>query len=504
MNHSQLGNHHQNKHNFAYAGTFLLAIGFLLILAGFWYSEVIFWNRTPYKIVQWQNSNPDFAQQSLATIKMLLSQNLHTIVLGLIFFLVGLTLIGYYGYSYSKLESKTLGYLTFILSLLVAIGFWLYNSLNISVNHTEYVFTSASESLKTPTLWMSTFVPGLKQQFDFVSLFMMFVFFLLFSALMGYLFIFRYLKSKKSQRLESFTEIKTSWIQMIGFYMVMIIYLIITLVPVLLTVIVSISAPVDLRNYQKLDNQDLTIAPSNAIASLIMNYSTVLFVTDHFTGSSFTSAFFISLILGFGTASIGLIMSLTSAYALSRFQFRSRGKLIFSLVVIQMFPGIILLIPQYIIWNSLGLLQKDVKLIGVLLAISVGAIGYSTWMMKGYFDTLPKDLEEASLIDGAGVFETFLRIAIPLAKPGMVAVFLFSFLGAWNDFLLVRIFIGEKQADSTLSLLFYNYQDLSKLDAPIFFELVGAYSIIMSIPIAIIFMALQKYLATGATAGAIK
>ena len=70
--------------------------------------------------------------------------------------------------------------------------------------------------------------------------------------------------------------------------------------------------------------------------------------------------------------------------------------------------------------------------------------------MKGYFDTLPIDLEEASLIDGANVFETFIKIALPLAVPGMVAVFLFTFLGAWNDFILVRTFIGEKQPDSTL------------------------------------------------------
>ena len=73
-------------------------------------------------------------------------------------------------------------------------------------------------------------------------------------------------------------------------------------------------------------------------------------------------------------------------------------------------------------WNALGLLKNDVKLLGVVLALSVGAIGYSTWMMKGYFDTLPIDLEEASLIDGANVFETFIKIALPLAVPGMVAV----------------------------------------------------------------------------------
>ncbi len=304
------------------------------------------------------------------------------------------------------------------------------------------------------------------------------------------------------------SKIRTPITQYITFYSVMIGYLIITLIPVIITFLVSFSTPANLFRFQKVGNKDLLPSPPGKIAeflsSTILNYSTVLFVSDALSGSSFTRSLVISLFLGFGTSIIGLGMSLTSAYALSRFRFSGRGKLIFSLVVIQMFPGIILLIPQYIMWNALGLLNNDVRILGVLLALSVGAISYSTWMMKGYFDTLPKDLEEASLIDGANVFETFMKIALPLAKPGMVAVFLFTFLGAWNDFILVRTFIGENQPDSTLSLLFYKYQDSSRPDVPVVFGLVGAYSIIMALPVCIVFIILQKYLAAGATAGAIK
>jgi len=124
--------------------------------------------------------------------------------------------------------------------------------------------------------------------------------------------------------------------------------------------------------------------------------------------------------------------------------------------------------------------------------------------MKGYFETIPIDLEEAALIDGAGRLGTFFRIAIPLAKPGMVAVLIFTFLTAWSEFVLARTFIGETAPQATLPLLFYNYQNTAAPDNPIFFELLAPYAVLVALPPVIMFLLLQKELAAGAVAGGIK
>ncbi|MCK5342120.1 MAG: carbohydrate ABC transporter permease, partial [Candidatus Heimdallarchaeota archaeon] len=282
--------------------------------------------------------------------------------------------------------------------------------------------------------------------------------------------------------------------QNIPFYIILLLYLLFTLIPVYLAIKVSISTVSDLS---------LQINPTEPFFALIQNYSSVLF-TVSLDEPAFSSAFMNSIIIGIGTGVLGLSVSLTAAYALARIDFGG-NKFITSLILAtQMFPGLILLIPQYVIWTNLGLLERDLVVFGLLLASASGAAAYCTWMMKGYFETIPIDIEEAAYIDGAGRFATFIKIAIPLAKAGIVAVLVFTFITSWQEFVLARTFIGETDPRATLPLLFYNYQNTAVPAAPVFYELLAPYAVIVALPIVIFFMLLQKQLAAGAVAGGVK
>ena len=272
-------------------------------------------------------------------------------------------------------------------------------------------------------------------------------------------------------------------------------FLVYTLFPVIYTLLVSLSSQEDLRA------QTLATDP---VHNFVLNYSAVIF-TRSVGKSSFQTAFVNSVMLGVGTAIGGLSISLPAAYVIARYRFKGKSPIEFLILATQMFPGIILLIPQFLIWKELGLLATTQrKLFGTLLAYFAGSVAYTVWMMKGYFETIPRDLEEAAYIDGSSDIMTFLRISIPLAAPGMVAVGIFTFLGAWNEFALAQIFIGEKNPSSTLPLLFYDYQDTSAPDQKPYFQLLAAYSILVALPIIIIFLSLQKLLARGVTAGGVK
>src|SRR5512144_2297980 len=141
-----------------------------------------------------------------------------------------------------------------------------------------------------------------------------------------------------------------------------------------------------------------------------------------------------SLAVAVFTTLAGIFLSCTAAYAFSRFKFPGRRAGMMSFLVSQMFPGVLTLIPIYIImvkWLGLGSTRT-----GLVLVYTTTAIPFCVWMLKGYFDTIPKDLEEAALIDGASAPTIFLRIVLPLAKPAIAVTALFCFLTGWNEFIL--------------------------------------------------------------------
>jgi len=203
-----------------------------------------------------------------------------------------------------------------------------------------------------------------------------------------------------------------------------------------------------------------------------------------------------SIVVAAATTVLGITLATTAAYAFSRFRFAGRQVGLLSFLVSQMFPGVLMLIPLYIIMQKLGLLNAK---IGLILVYATTAIPFCVWMLKGYFDTIPRSLEESALIDGASRFTIFWRIMLPLAMPAIAVTGLFSFMTAWNEFLLAYTFMNDPLA-YTLPVEIQQYVG----DQLVEWELFAASSVIVSIPVMALFYALQKYLVGGLTAGAVK
>jgi len=202
-----------------------------------------------------------------------------------------------------------------------------------------------------------------------------------------------------------------------------------------------------------------------------------------------------SAVIAVATTILGIALACTAGYAFSRFRFPGRRGGLLAFLVSQMFPGIMMMIPLYIIMQKLSLLNSQV---GLVLVYSTTAIPFCVWMLKGYFDTIPKDLEESALIDGAGKFLIFWKIMLPLAAPAIAVTALFSFMTAWNEFLLAYTFMTDPLS-YTLPVEIQKY-----VGEEIKWELFAASSVIVSIPVMALFFLLQKNLISGLTAGSVK
>lgn len=204
-----------------------------------------------------------------------------------------------------------------------------------------------------------------------------------------------------------------------------------------------------------------------------------------------------SAIVSAATTVVGVIMACTAAYAFSRFRFPGRRAGLMSFLVSQMFPGTMTLIPLYIIlvqWLGLGS-----SWVGLILIYATTAIPFCVWMLKGYFDTIPRELEESALMDGASTGRIFFSIILPLAKPAVAVTALFSFMTGWNEFILAATFMDkESMYTAPLGLRFF----VGGFSQQWGYFAAGA--IIVAIPVVVLFMFLQKYLVSGLTAGAVK
>ncbi|HSB21217.1 MAG TPA: sugar ABC transporter permease [Anaeromyxobacteraceae bacterium] len=204
-----------------------------------------------------------------------------------------------------------------------------------------------------------------------------------------------------------------------------------------------------------------------------------------------------SALIAIATTLVGVLLSCTAAYAFSRFKFPGRRTGMMSFLVSQMFPGTLTLIPLYIIivqWLGLGSTR-----LGLVIVYATTSVPFSVWMLKGYFDTIPKELEEAAVIEGAGPGTIFWRIILPLAKPAIAITALFSFMGAWNEFIQAATFMDQEvMYTAPVGLRFFvgGFQQQ--------WGYFAAGSIIVSIPVVLLFFYLQKYLVSGLTAGSVK
>jgi len=203
-----------------------------------------------------------------------------------------------------------------------------------------------------------------------------------------------------------------------------------------------------------------------------------------------------SVIVALATTAVGIALSCTAAYAFSRFTFPGKDAGMGALLVTQMFPGVVMAIPLYILMDATGLLNS---LTGLTLCYATTAIPFCTWMLKGYFDTIPKELEEAAIMDGASRWMIFTKIVLPLSRPAIAVTALFSFMTAWNEFILAATFMAD-ETSYTLPVALQRYVG----DYSTQWGAFAAGAILVSVPVMALFFALQKNLVEGLTAGGVK
>jgi arabinogalactan oligomer/maltooligosaccharide transport system permease protein len=215
------------------------------------------------------------------------------------------------------------------------------------------------------------------------------------------------------------------------------------------------------------------------------------------TEQPFARWLFNSAVIAAATTALGVTLACSAAYAFSRFRFPGRRAGLMSFLVSQMFPGVLMMIPLYIIivqWLGLGSTWT-----GLVLIYTMTAIPFCVWMLKGYFDTIPRELEESALIDGASPATVFFRVVLPLARPAIAVTALFSFMTAWNEFVQAATFMDkETMYTAPVGLRFFvgGYQQQ--------WGFFAAGAIITAIPVVVLFMFLQRHLVSGLTAGAVK
>jgi arabinogalactan oligomer/maltooligosaccharide transport system permease protein len=262
--------------------------------------------------------------------------------------------------------------------------------------------------------------------------------------------------------------------------------LIITTIIVVFPVIRVFST--SLRPGQNILNPSLAIIPEGATLDA---YWRVL------TDTNLLNWIFNSLIVTVGAATLGLIIAATSAYGFSRYKFRARNSGLTFLFATQLIPGIMLLVPIFIIYVQIGLVNSYQ---GLVFAYSVTAIPFSIWILKGYYDTIPYDLEEAAKIDGCTEFQAFYRVLLPLSVPALAIVFLLNFLAAWGEFFTARVLVGGREELLTWTLGIQRFQAQFQTQ----WADLSASSILVSIPIVILFVYISRYLVSGLTLGGIK
>jgi arabinogalactan oligomer/maltooligosaccharide transport system permease protein len=217
---------------------------------------------------------------------------------------------------------------------------------------------------------------------------------------------------------------------------------------------------------------------------------------DLFESELFWTQLSNSVVISVCTTLVGIFFSCTAAYAFSRFKFPGRRLGLMGFLVTQMFPGTMMMIPLYQVLEWLSLLDDS---IGLVLVYSTTSIPFCVWMLKGYFDTIPLEIEESAIMDGASQFTIFWRIIMPLSRPAIAVTALFSFMTAWNEFILAATFMSD-ESSYTLPVRLQQYVTKYNTDWGHF----AAGAVIVSVPVMLLFFILQRHLVGGLTAGGVK
>ena len=213
-------------------------------------------------------------------------------------------------------------------------------------------------------------------------------------------------------------------------------------------------------------------------------------------GQDFLRFFWNSLFVSTTTTMLAVAVAVPAAYAFSRFDFPGRKFLFFAVLLRNMFPAVIFLVPLFILMRLLGLVNTHGSLILTYLTFG---LPLAIWLLKGFYDNIPYQLEQAARIDGATRFQAFFLIVMPLSAPGIIATAIYSFIGAWNEYIFAYTFLNKNE-QLTLPVGIQRFFSENTTDFP---GLMAA-SFIMSLPVVVLFLLLQRYFVRALTEGAVK
>jgi ABC-type glycerol-3-phosphate transport system permease component len=202
-----------------------------------------------------------------------------------------------------------------------------------------------------------------------------------------------------------------------------------------------------------------------------------------------------SLVVATATTVAGVAVAALAGYALARFELPLRRYLLLMVMGVQMFPLVVLIIPLFVVMKTLGLLDSWV---GLVLAYLSFTTPLAVWLLRSFFETIPRDLEEAAMSDGATRFGAMVRVIFPLAGPGLAATAIFSFIAAWNEFLFALTFV-QRENLRTLPVALSSFVGQEQAD----WGLIMAASVLFTIPVVIFFLAVHRRLTTGMVAGSV-
>ena len=208
-----------------------------------------------------------------------------------------------------------------------------------------------------------------------------------------------------------------------------------------------------------------------------------------------------SLVVTTAATLLSVTVAIFAAYAVSRWRFRGRTPFMTTVLSTQMFPGVLFLLPLYLIFVNIDA-AFGVPLVGTRIGLIITyltfSLPFSIWMLAGYFDGIPKELDQAGKVDGAGNLTILLRIILPAARPGIVAVAIYAFMTAWGEVLFASVLTTEETRTLAVGLRQYATQ------TTVYWNQILAASIAVSIPVVVGFLMMQKNFVAGLTAGAVK
>jgi arabinogalactan oligomer/maltooligosaccharide transport system permease protein len=268
-------------------------------------------------------------------------------------------------------------------------------------------------------------------------------------------------------------------------------------ITVLFPIVYVLGVAMDSRNIIRPDGLNL-IPPSpslEAFSRAISNPSP--------NNISFAELAFNSLKLALATSLVSVAFGVGAAYAFSRLKFRLRSALMIAVLAVLMLPSVATIAPLFVMLNSVKLFGFNLRdsIPGVAMALISGALPFAIWNLKGYLDTIPKDLEEAAAIDGCTRNQAFIHVILPLAMPALAVTAFLGFVAGWTDFYFSWMFLDHTQ-DFTLTMALYAMVGTYASTTP--WNVLSAFAILVSLPVSVVYLIFQRWIVGGLAIGGVK